>query len=69
MEKASLSFNSMLNSIKIDVEQHQEAVETYNIRSVPTLLLLKQGKAVEASIGAQTYDQVSNWLFQHLLSS
>lgn len=68
MNKVSLSFNSMLRSIRVDVETLQEMVERYGIRSVPTLLLFREGHVIEASIGVQSYEQLSHWLFKHMLN-
>ena len=67
MEKVSVAFESILKSIKVDVEDIPEVAGAMEIRSVPSLLLLKNGKPVEGTVGAQSFEQVSNWLMRHLL--
>lgn len=67
MDKASAAFESILKSIKVDVEDVPEAAGALDIRSVPSLLLFKQGKPVEGIVGAKSFEQVSNWLMGHLL--
>ena len=37
---------------KLDVDQHNAAAARYGIRSIPTLLLFKNGQVVEQRIGA-----------------
>ncbi len=67
MNRASGAFDSILNSIKVDIENVPEAAGSLHIRSVPSLVLFKQGKPVEGIVGAQSFEQVSNWLMRHLL--
>lgn len=67
MEKVSVAFESILTSIKIDVEDIPEVAGALKIRSVPSLVLLKHGKPVEGTVGAQSFEKVSSWLMRHLL--
>lgn len=67
MEKVTEAFESILKSIKVDVEDIPEVAGEMQIRSVPSLLLLNNGKPVEGIVGNQSYEQVSKWLMGHLL--
>lgn len=50
-EIAAEKVNS-LKVVKLDVDKNRNTAITYGIRSIPTLLLFKQGKVVEQIIGA-----------------
>ena len=39
--------------VKIDIEQHPELTKQYEVRSVPTLVLVKDGKVVKTRIGGR----------------
>ena len=39
--------------VKLNAEEHAEIAAKYDIRSVPTLMLFKQGKVVETMMGVQ----------------
>lgn len=40
-----------LKIIRLDVEKEDEAVETYTVRSIPTVVILKDGKEVDRVSG------------------
>ena len=42
------------NIVEIDVDAHHEIAAEFNIRSIPTFLVFKQGEVVERVIGAQS---------------
>lgn len=44
------------NIIKVDIDQNNAAAARYNVRSVPTLILFKQGEAVWRTVGVQQAD-------------
>lgn len=39
---------------KIDVDANHERAAEYNIRSIPTILILKEGEIVDKMVGAQS---------------
>jgi len=44
---------------KVDVDQNQGIAQTYNVRSIPTLLFFKGGKVVDQIVGALPKDQIA----------
>jgi thioredoxin len=48
--------------IKIDIEQYVSLTEKYNVRSMPTIIALKNGKETKRSMGAMSETQFENWL-------
>lgn len=53
--------------VKVDTEAQQQLGAQYNIRSIPTLMLFKQGKVVDTVNGALPKAQFKQWLAQALL--
>ena len=43
---------------KVNVDEVQELAAQYNVMSIPTLLIFKQGKIIEQIIGAMGKDQL-----------
>ena len=44
--------------IKVNVDDHPDQAVAYQIRSVPTLLFIKDGEVVERSSGSLNQDQL-----------
>ena len=52
VEEIATSYTGRLKVGKVNVDDNQEITMKYGIRSIPTLILFKNGKAVEQIIGA-----------------
>jgi len=52
--------------VKVDTEAQQQLGAKYNIRSIPTLMVFKQGKLVDTLNGALPSSQFQSWLSQAL---
>ena len=55
-----ISTNTPTN--KIDVDNNREAVMQYNIKSVPTVVLLEDGKEVRRFIGIKSESEILNFI-------
>jgi thioredoxin 1 len=51
---------------KINVDEHSELAAKYNVRSIPTLLLFKNGEIVATQIGAQSKSQLATLINEHV---
>jgi thioredoxin 2 len=51
--------------IKIETEKEQAISAKYNIRSIPTLAIFKNGKEIDRVSGALSVSDFSNWVNQH----
>lgn len=47
---------------KINVDEHPEIAQQYNVMSLPTLILLKNGKPSKPLVGAFSKAKVDLWL-------
>ena len=43
---------------KVDLDQHQDLAQKFNVRSVPTILLFKNGKEFKRIIGNRTLEEL-----------
>ena len=48
--------------VKVDLDQNKGNAKQYKIRSIPTVLIFKNGEEVERIVGRATYEQFSNAL-------
>ena len=51
--------------IKIETEKEQAISAKYNIRSIPTLAIFKNGKEIDRVSGALSVPDFSKWVNQH----
>ena len=54
---------------KLDVDKNREAAMKYGIRSIPTLLIFKDGQVVDQIIGAVSKSHLLDKLERHLAKS
>jgi thioredoxin 1 len=52
IEALATEYQGRMKVAKLDVDNHQETAQQYGIRSMPTLLLFKEGKVVKQIVGA-----------------
>lgn len=48
--------------VKVDTERAQQSASQFNIRSIPTLIVFKNGKLVTQQAGALPYQSLMQWL-------
>jgi len=51
--------------VKVNTEQATSTAQQFAIRSIPTLVILMQGKEVARQAGAMTSAQIQQWLQAH----
>lgn len=58
VEELSADLAGKMKVSKVNVDEAQELAAKFNIMSIPTLLIFKQGKPVEQIVGAMGKDQL-----------
>lgn len=53
---------------KLNVDEHQSIASKYGIRSIPTLILFKNGKPVEQVVGVKPFQTLEKLILKHLPS-
>ncbi|MEA3492193.1 MAG: thioredoxin TrxC [Campylobacterota bacterium] len=64
-EEAAIAMPLKAQFIKINTEEHQQLGGEYAIRSIPTIVIFKNGKEVDRTSGALTAKRVQNWVQQY----
>jgi len=66
VEELAADYDGKLKVGKLDIDSHREAAQQYGIRSIPTLLLFKDGQVVEQIVGAVPKAQLEEKVKKHL---
>lgn len=66
LDDISTEMGSNLKIVKINVDENPETPTTYQIRSIPTLMLFQNGKAVGTLVGAHPKAKITQWLSEHI---
>ncbi|MEG2804553.1 thioredoxin [Stenotrophomonas sp.] len=68
LEKLAAEYNGAFELAKVDVDQEQQIAAAFQIRSVPTVFLVKGGQLVDGFPGAIPEGQLREFLAQHGIS-
>ncbi|MCX7806342.1 MAG: thioredoxin [Planctomycetota bacterium] len=55
-----------LKVCKVDVDESPDAASRYEVRSIPCLIIFKDGREVDRSEGAKSKGDLTNWIKRHL---
>lgn len=65
LEKLAAEFNGAFRLAKVDVDKEQELGAAFQIRSIPTVILVKDGQPIDGFQGALPEGQVRQFLQRH----
>ncbi len=68
LEQLDDEMSGRLKIVKVNVDENQQVAGALGVRSIPTLVLFKDGKAVDGAIGALSAQEVRQLLESHLAS-
>ena len=60
VDRLATEYGDRATVVKIDIDENQEAAKKYGIRSIPAVLVFRDGKVVENTFGSQPYETYSN---------
>lgn len=66
LEKLAAEYNGAFRLGKVDVDQNQELAGVFGIRSIPTVVLVKDGEILDGFAGALPEGQLRQFLSRHL---
>ena len=66
LEELHDEMSGRLAIVKLNVDENQQVAGALGVRSIPTLVLFKDGKAVEGAIGALSKQEVRELVESHL---
>lgn len=66
IDRLAQEYEGRVKVVKIDIEQNQECAKKYGIRSIPAVLVFKNGEVAETLVGKASYETFSEALNKHL---
>ncbi len=66
LEKLEVAYGGRFKLVKIDSDQEQQLAGAFQIRSIPTCVLLKNGQPVDGFMGAMPEGKIREFLDKHL---
>ncbi|MFZ0219411.1 MAG: thioredoxin TrxA [Candidatus Aquirickettsiella sp.] len=66
LEELALKYLGKIRIYKLNVDANPNTPAKYGIRGIPTLILFKDGKALETKVGALSKSQLEAFLDKHL---
>lgn len=66
LEEAAPELEGKAKIVKINVDEAQEVAAQFSIRSIPTLILFKNGKTVATQQGVQNKSKLINWVEENI---
>ena len=58
LEEVAKDLAGKLKIVKVNIDEEQELAAKHNIMSIPTMLLFKNGEAIEQIVGAMPKEQL-----------
>ena len=65
-EKAALAMESRVRFAKLNTDEEQSIAQQFDIRSIPTMILFRDGKEVARHSGALMGGNLERWVTQQL---
>ena len=66
IEKAAGEAEGAWELVKVDSDENSDLSEQFEIRSLPTIKIFKDGKPVDEQLGAMTEPALKQWITSHL---
>jgi thioredoxin 1 len=60
------TYAGRLKVVQIDIDENPEAASRYRVRSIPTLMLFKDGAPIASHVGALSKTQLASFLDPHV---
>lgn len=64
LEKVASEIND-IEIFKVDVDQNEKTAKKFGIMSIPTIVLLKDGKEIARNIGLMNYEDLIEFIQAH----
>ena len=61
LEELSNEMKNEINVVKVNLDDNQDLAMKYSIRSIPTLLLFKEGHLIDTKVGLLPKNEIVTW--------
>ena len=66
LEELGTELAEKIKIVKVDVDSNNQTAMNYAIRSIPTLIIIKEGVVIAQHIGAASKAQLENFINQNI---
>jgi len=66
LEEVAAEFNQKVNVVKVNVDENPKTSAQYGVRSIPTLLMIKNGEVKDTVIGLVSKQQLADVINRNL---
>ena len=66
LDELAVEFAGKVKIVKINIDDNQATPAQFGVRSIPTLLLFKDGKPVASQVGALPKNQLATFINQNI---
>lgn len=66
IDRLATEYSDRVTVVKVDIDENRESAKNYGIKSIPAVLVFKDGEIVENLFGIQPYETYSNILETNL---
>ncbi len=65
LEEISEEMAGEVKVAKLDIDSNQQSAMNYGVRSIPTMILFKDGEPAATLVGAQPKGKIADWIKQY----
>lgn len=65
LEQLASELSGKVKIVKVNVDQNPETPGNFNVRSIPTLVLFKDGEAISTKVGSLPKSSLEQWIQQN----
>jgi thioredoxin 1 len=62
LEEISKDLGGKVKIVKLNIDENQQTTIRYGVRSIPTLILFKNGEPVDMNVGAGPKSDLQKWI-------
>ena len=62
LEEISNSLNGKVKIVKLNVDENPQTAQKYNVMSIPTLMVFKNGELASRQVGAAPKSHLEKWI-------
>ncbi len=66
LKELALEMDEKIKIVKVDVDSNSQTAMKYAIRSIPTLIIIKDSEVIAQHIGAASKAQIENFINQNI---
>jgi thioredoxin 1 len=62
LEELSAELDGKVKIVKLNIDENQQTAIKYGVRSIPTLIMFKNGEPVDMKVGAGPKSDLQKWI-------